>query len=340
VYQLPSLQVLELNGTEQIKTLPSQISQLTSLQHLSLSGSGIKSLPSQIGLFTQLHTLNLYLCSFLNNIPTELEHSTNLREFRLSGTIEINKFPLRMKNWIKLEVLELDRLNIEMIPSEVWMMTKLRYLSLIDNKLSFIPSELYCLSNLTHLNLSFNQITYISNQINKLTQLQYLNLSSNQLTQIPDDISSLLHLSGLLIDNNKLNQFPSQLPPNLVWLSFDQNSITSISFTTLFSLTRLKSLNLSKNQITILPTQIGLLTSLHYLGLENNKLSFIPSDLVSEQSTQILSLSLKHIYDFSQLLFCFVFVLEFTLKSELVVCVLRQFDIRSNHSSIILFFLP
>jgi Leucine-rich repeat (LRR) protein len=141
-------------------------------------------------------------------------------------------------------------------------------------------------------------------------------------------------LSGLLIDNNKLNQFPSQLPPNLVWLNLNQNSITSISSTTLFSLTRLERLNLSENQITILPTQIGLLTSLQELDLSFNKFSFIPSDLVSEQSTQILSLFLKHIYDFSQLLFCFVFVLEFTLKSELVVCVLQQFDIRSNHSSI------
>jgi Leucine-rich repeat (LRR) protein len=62
VYQLPSLQVLELDGTEQLETFPSQISQLTSLQHLSLSESRIKSLPTQIGLFTQLHTLNLYCC--------------------------------------------------------------------------------------------------------------------------------------------------------------------------------------------------------------------------------------------------------------------------------------
>jgi Leucine-rich repeat (LRR) protein len=85
VCQLPSLQVLELDFTKQLETLLSQISQLTSLQHLSLSLSEITSLPTQIGLLTQLHTLNLYWCDFLNNIPTELEHLTNLRKFRLSG---------------------------------------------------------------------------------------------------------------------------------------------------------------------------------------------------------------------------------------------------------------
>jgi Leucine-rich repeat (LRR) protein len=282
VCKLPSLQVLELD-----ETLPSQISQLTSLQHLSLSESGITSLPTQIGLLTQLHTLNLDCCYSLNNIPTELEHLTNLKEFRLSRTTKIKRFPLKMKNWTKLEVLALNELNIEKIPSEVWMMTKLRYLSLSHNKLSFIPSELYCLSNLTHLNLSSNQIRHISNQINKLTQLQYLDLSSNQLTQFSDDISSLLHLSELWIIENKLKQFPSQLPPNLVRLYLERNSITSIPSTTLSSLTRLEILNLSKNQITILPTQIGLLTSLQELNLAKNKLSFVPSDLVSnEQHTQ------------------------------------------------------
>jgi hypothetical protein len=110
-------------------------------------------------------------------------------------------------------------------------------------------------------------------------------LESNQLTQFPDDISSLLHLSELWIGDNKLNQFPSQLPPNLVRLYLIGNSITSISFTTLSSLTRLERLVLFENQITILPTQIGLLTSLRDLDL-SDKLSFIPSDLVSKQQQQ------------------------------------------------------
>jgi internalin A len=187
---------------------------------------------------------------------------TNLREFRLRGTTQINTFPLKMQNWIKLEVLVLNKLNIETILSEVWMMTKLRHLSLFRNKLSFISSELYCLSNLTHLNLSFNQITHISNQINKLTQLQSLDLSSNRLTQFPDDISSFLHLNELQINDNKLKQFSSQLPPNLVSLYLERNPITSISSTTLSSLTRLERLNLSENQITILPHKLAF--SLHF----------------------------------------------------------------------------
>jgi leucine-rich repeat protein SHOC2 len=306
VCQLPSLQVLELDGTQQFETLSSQISQLTLLQHLSLSSYRITSLPTQLGLLTQLHTLNLDCCDSLNNIPTELEHLTNLREFRLRGTTKINKFSLKMKNWIKLEVLVLNSLNIEMIPSEVWMMTKLRHLSLNDNKLSFIPSELYCLSNLTHLDLSYNKITHISNQINKLTQLQYFEISSNQLTQFPDDISSLLHLSELRINNNKLKKFPSQLPSNLARLNLNENLITSISSTTFSSLTRLERLELFENQITILPTQIGLLTSLQELNLNNNKLSFIPSDLVSEQQniTRIFFLN-KFMNSFNLCLFVF-----------------------------------
>jgi leucine-rich repeat protein SHOC2 len=103
------------------------------------------------------------------------------------------------------------------------------------------------------------------------------------LTELPVDISSFLHLNELFITGNKLKQFPSQLPPNLVELFLSGNSITSISFTTLSSLTKLQRLYLVENQITILPTQIGLLTSLRDLDLRDNKLSFLPSDLVSEQ---------------------------------------------------------
>jgi hypothetical protein len=90
VCQIPSLQVLKLNLTNRFETFPSQISQLTSLQHLSLSFSEITSLPTQIGLFTQLHTLKLFWCDSLNNIPTELEHLTNLRVFRLFGRKKIH----------------------------------------------------------------------------------------------------------------------------------------------------------------------------------------------------------------------------------------------------------
>jgi Leucine-rich repeat (LRR) protein len=158
------------------------------------------------------------------------------------------------------------------------------------------------------LDLSQNQITHISNQINKLIQLQYLDLSWNRLTQFPDDISSFLHLSKLWIEGNQLNQFLSQLPPNLVYLNIRRNSITSISSTTLSSLTRLESLNLSENQITTLPTQIGLLTSLKELNLEVNKLSFIPSDLVSKQQ------------NLSQIFFLIIFLNYFDFCFVLFVC--------------------
>jgi Leucine-rich repeat (LRR) protein len=87
--------------------------------------------------------INNFIASFSQRFSIGLEYLTNLREFRLSETTQINKFPLKMKNWMKLEVFELNHLSIEMIPSEVWMMAKLRHLSLSDNKLSFISSELW-----------------------------------------------------------------------------------------------------------------------------------------------------------------------------------------------------
>jgi Leucine-rich repeat (LRR) protein len=262
IYTLTKLQHLELNECE-ISVLNETISNLTSLQTLLLSNNTeLNQLPSSMTKLTSLLHFSLdntkiqsdTLISVVCQLPS-------LQVLKLNGTDQLETLPSQISQLTSLQHLSLSFSRITSLPTQIGLLTSLQYLNLKNNKLSFIPTELYCLSNLTNLDLRSNQITHISNQINKLTQLQFLNLSSNRLTQFPDDISSLLHLSELWIDNNKLNQFSSHLPPNLVCLYLLRNSITSISSTTLSSLTRLERLNLSKNQIIILPTQIGLLTS-------------------------------------------------------------------------------
>jgi Leucine-rich repeat (LRR) protein len=282
VCKLPSLRALELDQIYRLEKLPSEICQLTALQYLSLSGcENITSLPTQLALLTQLHTLNLDQCQSLKNVPIELGCLKNLTKFIMSIT-QTKGFPLEtLTNWSKLQVLVLDELNIDTVPSQLWMMKELRKLVLCDNKLSSLPSDISQLSNLTYFDVSSNRITLIPNEMTILTQLQSLHISKNPLTEFPGNISSFLHLSQLLLSNINLREIPKQLPPNLVCLNLSMNWITSIVSTTLFSLSRLESLFLHFNRITIVPTEIRLLTALQELFLDFNMLSFIPSDLNS-----------------------------------------------------------
>jgi leucine-rich repeat protein SHOC2 len=200
----------------------------------------------------------------------------------------MHTFPVKMKNWNKIQTLVVDRRDTDTILSEMWTLTKMRRLSLRYSKVSFIPSEISHLTNLTSINVNSNQITHVSNQITKLFQLQSLNLSDNQITEFLDDISSFLHLTMLWLNRNKMSKCPSLFPRNLVILDLSWNAITSLPSTVIFSLTRLEGLFLSNNQITEIPTEIGLLTALHSLYLDNNKLSFVPSELMGLSKLNVL----------------------------------------------------
>jgi len=278
VCHLPSLQVLQVDAAQQLETVPSQISKLTSLLHLSLSWTKITSLPTEIGLLTQMHTLVLNHCTSLSNIPPELCRLGQLTEFRASK-VKMRVLPFTLKNWTKLEVLELDSCEIEVNPTSLWSLRGLTYLSLNNNQFSSVPPQVSNLSRIQWISLHSNKITFISNQIRSLTRLQVLTISSNLLKNLPLGISSLLFLTKLSVDNNKLRVIPCQLPPNLKYLDFSENYITSVPSKMLCSLEKLEQLYLRNTLMEIVPTEFALLTSLQYMSLDNNEIFLVPSDL-------------------------------------------------------------
>jgi hypothetical protein len=85
--QLPSLQVLELDIIQQLETIYSITNLSSHLTWTSLTFIKWNHINSNTNWISHsiTHTLDLSWCDSLNNIPTELEYLTNLRNFRLSG---------------------------------------------------------------------------------------------------------------------------------------------------------------------------------------------------------------------------------------------------------------
>jgi Leucine-rich repeat (LRR) protein len=256
--------------SNEIIEIPNSISTLTHLQTFKSFGYEQEvnvNVNSITSLHNQIQTCiidNVQLTPKLNDKSNPIYTLTKLQHLELNEC-EISELNETISKLTSLQTLLLSN-NSELngLPSSMTKLTSFLHLSLNKTKIQSdtLISVVCRLPSLQVLKLDgTSQLETLPSQISQLTSRQFINLSWNQLTEFPDDISLFLHLSELCIDNNKLNQFPSQLPPNLVCLNLNWNLITLVSSTTLSSLTRLETLNLYMNQITMLPTQIGLLTS-------------------------------------------------------------------------------
>ena len=153
---------LALSNNELTGSIPSELSQLTSLTSLSLDENQLSgSIPSELGQLTSLTWLWLGENLLTGSIPSELGQLTSLTSLNLDG----------------------NQLSGS-IPSELGQLTSLTELWLDNNQLSgSIPTELGQLTSLTHLNLQSNQLTgSIPSELSQLTSLAWLGLNANQLT--------------------------------------------------------------------------------------------------------------------------------------------------------------
>ena len=144
--------------------------------------------------------------------------------------------------------------------------------------------------------LSHNQVSLISlGDFENHNSLTILDLSHNQIREIEEDAFGRLEsLRELRLDQNLLPVIPQRLPSNLCLLSLDQNSITSLTESSLSLLPDLQSLHLSGNQITnIHPDSLKGLPGLHQLNLSSNSISNL-SYSIFHHCTRLQELDISH----------------------------------------------
>lgn len=136
---------------------------------------------------------------------------------------------------------------------------RITHLDLSHNKIVSLPKELSQLENLSHCNMSHNQISDLSSiEWVQLRSLTFLDISHNIVAHVPVELSGLARLNRMDASNNLLQS----LVPDL----FSKSSNLCIT---------LRELNLSNNQLTMLPATLTNLRNLNELLLNNNKLSEI-----------------------------------------------------------------
>ncbi|CAM2109811.1 unnamed protein product [Caretta caretta] len=222
----------------------------------------------------------------------------------------------------KLRELYLQNNNLSnqgMDPSTFSKLKSLEYLDLSNNNLTEIPAGFP--PNIMILHLGKNRIGSLPrDSLSRVRGLQYLLLQSNRLTAAgihPDAFLRLRKLHTLHLYNNRLERVPPGLPRRVRSLMILHNQIAHIglhdfasthllaelnlSYNRLCSakihrlafrkLRRLQSLDLSGNQLTLLPA--GLPPSLQVLTLHKNQLNSLSPELLANLAS-LKELHLAH----------------------------------------------
>ena len=292
--------VIELDDNELSGRLPSEIGQLTHLEHLDIGsdwpfGAGDRyygvtgTIPEELGLLTKLKTLDLRRNQFIDSIPEVLNLLSDLQTLDLADNVFYGNIPYWLGWLTNLQTLDLSWNSLTgTIPIELARLSELQRLDLRSNRLNGeIPPELGLLANLTELVLSSPSFTgRLPRELTQLTKLERLVIGSNSLTGGVQPW--LAELSELRILRLYASNLSGTIPPELARLKhLEVLSLQGLELRgsippELGTLSQLKTLQITDNRIEgEIPAELGQLDKLEELRLTGNNLSGPVPDLTS-----------------------------------------------------------
>lgn len=290
ITEIPNLKKLDISNNS-ISNLPDEIDRLNNLTKLDLSGNRLTRLNIKLELLANLTELDISRNQF-NHVPLEIANLLNLTKLDLSKN-QISNLPVEIGQLANLTELRLSENLLSSLPASMEQLTKLTILYLADNQFSALPNEIVKLINLSELSLSKNQLSDLPLEIRQLINLKELYLYENLFKSIPNAIVNITSLTILNIAKNLLTTLPSEIShlTNLTELYLGENRIKKIPTEVINQLVNLKTLNLSFNRLSAIPSEIKKLTNLSTLSLDGNKIVTLPDEITNLTSLTSLSVS-------------------------------------------------
>lgn len=167
--------------------------------------------------------------------------------------------------------------KLYVLPDNIGLLRKLEQLSLYATKLNYLPNSILELANLKSLQLPKNDLAFLPKEIGILQNLETVDLSENVIEYLPDSFLGLKKIKSLNLASNRIRKLPKGLLSNLV----DLESL-NLGKTRLGSLekiideltaTKIETLHLRGNKLSVLPDNITELPHLKALYLRGNILS-------------------------------------------------------------------
>ena len=247
--------------------------QFGGVEILDLHGNLLESLPRGIRRLEHLTSLNLTRNKLKDiHIITEIP---NLKELRISENL-IESLPNSISHLSKLEVLEVHHNKIAELPDKIRKLTCLRLLNIAHNKIRDLRLSMLSELPLAHIHASKNELSGVLLPKDwSMPRLQTLDVSCNDLTALtpsPEDQIEVPNLQILNISFNRISSFPSIATwTNLTNILAEDNGLKELphGFATL---TSLRSVDLTGNDIKVLDPLIAHMDNLEVLNVAANPL--------------------------------------------------------------------
>ncbi|XP_034674598.1 receptor-like protein 6 [Vitis riparia] len=307
---LPKLEVLNLEGNDDLSGNFPRFSENNSLKELYLSSTNFSGeLPASIGNLKSLQTLYIFNCEFSGSIPASLENLTQITSLNLNRNLFSGKIPNVFSNLRNLISLRLHGNNFSgQLPSSIGNLTNLQVLDLYDNQLEgVIPSFVNGFLSLSYVALGYNLLNgTIPSWLYTLPSLVGLYLNHNKLTGHIGEFQ-FDSLESIDLSMNELHgSIPSSIFKlvNLRYLYLSSNNFSSVLETSNFGkLRNLTSLDLSNNMLSLTTSgnSKSMLPYIERLDLSNNKISGVWSWNIGKDTLGYLNLSCNLISGFEML---------------------------------------
>ncbi|MFM8834169.1 MAG: leucine-rich repeat domain-containing protein [Cytophagales bacterium] len=324
LFQFKNLTKLELIDCR-ISKLPRKLSRFKKLEHVAVftdrSGKRIKlatnktvktlvigsnRLPRHYRALKVLHRLDLSRNN-LTDFPN-IKVCKNLKELSLRDN-ELTLEKLRSES-ATLEVLELQKNKIRVVPSAIAqfpnlkrlvfnynpiesvsdkmsMLQRLEQVGFYSNQLSQVPEALYSLTSLTEIDLYYNQIERLDARASQWKKLEVLYLSNNKLISLPDNLGELTNLRELYVHNNRLSSLPEGLSAmtNLKILRVNSNYLPALP--NIESLDKLENIDLANNHLHTFPLGVFKFPKLKIISLLGNQWNEATRQEIKKQSAEL-----------------------------------------------------
>ncbi|ETN39117.1 uncharacterized protein HMPREF1541_05339 [Cyphellophora europaea CBS 101466] len=256
------LTVLDISNNRLESLAHAELQKLVSLSSLKLANNRLTELPTNFSQFRQLRSLNLSS----NGFTTFPEHICSLKSL-VDLDISFNKLPHLPK---------------------ISQLTTLERLWVTNNELKGPFNEGFkSLVNLKEIDARFNGITNLDN-VTGLPNLDSLLVGHNNISTFK---GSFKKLRVLVLDHNPLTTFElEESLPTLVNLNLASAKLVEFKETMFDFMSNLQRLNLDKNHLSNMSSQIGRLGKLEWFSMAKNPLNLIPPSIGSLVELKFLNI--------------------------------------------------
>ncbi|XP_065069918.1 leucine-rich repeat-containing protein 40-like isoform X2 [Rhopilema esculentum] len=311
---LPTLVTFDVKDNT-IQSVPEEITLCCKLERLDLTNNCLSILPFTVGNMENLKTLSLdgnplrgirrdvvakgtqaVLAFLKSRIPlpdqeksndgaaNKVQNEINDNTISLGGPIDLHKATSTRKiEYSKKATSIPESCFVADVPISVVDFSK--------NLLSDVPIRLSTYADtLVDLSLSSNKITTIPSELAALQKLTFLDLGNNMISEIPEECKSWQCLSQITISSNRFKEVPKLLYEigTLETILASSNQIIEIDVDGLKKLQRISTLDLSNNNISHVPPELGNVTTLKSLQIEGNSFRNPRHNILTKGTAQVL----------------------------------------------------